>query len=637
MPLGASAARRALLGAAIAGALAATPAAADVGPQGVRPAHNVTVFHDIDMVGVFGHAFGGQTLVEVFRGPHRIASVRGAAMSTAAGGGLEINHAPTVTPPLPGECWDGATPDVRPGDRVVVSNPGGATGVDEVIVDDIAIGSRRQLTVDPATGQEAVPVPNPDDPTGPPVNPPGSRQEVWVEGTARFGTTDGTPGAPIPLERLDSIAFIGLPADNQLRVLPSLVDAPNGPGTFRARYFAAPRFNVERNRSGRDNAYILDALTTGDAHGAGYGHGAVPPPVTMMVDGIVAAPGPALGCEAAPAYPSSAGSMSVRSLNIATAGVDATDPVLTVGGWAAFDVTDAEVVLTDGDRSAVSPVTLGTEAGEKGWSATFAKTDLDRLAQGALTAQLRLKGGATAGPVGATKTILYDLLAPDAPVASPGSGTYEGSQAIGLGTADPSAVVRYTTNGSDPTPTSAVAPAVLTVSRSQTIKAIAVDRAGNASAVRTFQYTITTPTRVKGADDNSGISAPPVIVQQLVPQAAVAGVQAAPVTVRALMLSKRVRASRLRSHGLRAVVGLDAETQLVRFALYRARGGRPNGKALAIGYRLTRSDSAYYRLRLRDRALMRKLKPGRYVLQITPGRSLTDLGVTRQVGFTVTA
>jgi hypothetical protein len=34
---------------------------------------------------------------------------------------------------------------------------------------------------------------------------------------------------------------------------------------------------------------------------------------------------------------------------------------------------------------------------------------------------------------------------------------------------------------------------------------------------------------------------------------------------------------------------------------------------------------------------MRKLKPGRYVLQITPGRSLTDLGVTRQVGFTVTA
>jgi hypothetical protein len=25
------------------------------------------------------------------------------------------------------------------------------------------------------------------------------------------------------------------------------------------------------------------------------------------------------------------------------------------------------------------------------------------------------------------------------------------------------------------------------------------------------------------------------------------------------------------------------------------------------------------------------------VLQITPGRSLTDLGVTRQVGFTVTA
>ncbi|MEA2359050.1 MAG: hypothetical protein QOI62_2310 [Solirubrobacteraceae bacterium] len=634
--LGTAVARRALLGAALAGALAATPAAADVGPQGVRSGHNVTVFHNIDMVGVFGHAFGGQTLVEVFRGPHRIASVRGAAISTAEGGGLEINHAPTVTPPLPGECWEGATPDILPGDRIVVSNPGGAAGVDEAIVDDIAIASRRQLTVDPATGQEAVPVPDANDPTAT-VMPPGSRQEVWVEGAARFGNADGTPGAPIPLERIDSASFIGLPADNQLRVLPSLVDAPNGPGTFRARYFAAPQFNVERNRSGRSNAYILDALTNGDAHAVGYGHGAVLPPVTMMFEGIAPAAGPALGCEAAPAYPSSAGSTSVRALNLATAGVDATDPVLTVGGWAASAVTDADVVLEDADNtSVVAPATLGTDAGEKGWSASFAKADLDGLREGALTARLRIAGT----PVGAAKTVLYDLEAPSAPAASPGSGTYEGSQAIGLTTNDPSAVVRYTTNGTDPTPTSAVAPAQLTVSRSQTIKAIAIDRAGNASQVRTFQYTITTPpapTRGKGADDASGLGgATTVIIQQFLPQSAVAGIRAKPVALRHLTVSKRVRVGRLRSQGLRATVGLDAETELLRYAVYRVRGGRPAGTALTIGYRVPASAAASYRLRLRDRALLRRLKPGRYVLKVTPGRSLSDLGVTRQVGFTVT-
>jgi uncharacterized protein YjiS (DUF1127 family) len=48
------------------------------------------------------------------------------------------------------------------------------------------------------------------------------------------------------------------------------------------------------------------------------------------------------------------------------------------------------------------------------------------------------------------------------------------------------------------------------------------------------------------------------------------------------------------------------------------------------------SAASSYRLRLRDRALLRRLKPGRYVLKVTPGRSLSDLGVTRQVGFTVT-
>ena len=46
--------------------------------------------------------------------------------------------------------------------------------------------------------------------------------------------------------------------------------------------------------------------------------------------------------------------------------------------------------------------------------------------------------------------------------------------------------------------------------------------------------------------------------------------------------------------------------------------------------------SGRYVVNLRSRALLRSLRPGRYAVQVTPGRSLDDRGRTSSLAFTIT-
>jgi hypothetical protein len=80
---------------------------------------------------------------------------------------------------------------------------------------------------------------------------------------------------------------------------------------------------------------------------------------------------------------------------------------------------------------------------------------------------------------------------------------------------------------------------------------------------------------------------------------------------------------------------LPAGTKALRFAVYRARDGKPKGRAFARGSRAP-SGAGVYRLVLRDRALVRRLRPGSYVLQVAAGRSASSLGRPSTVAFTVT-
>src|SRR5919206_2585305 len=269
MPRGAARARArrrsgvAVMMALTASAALAADAPAAVDPEiGVRAGHNVSVFHEIDMVAGFGHEVGRPLTIEVFRAGHRIGRAAGPALVTPEGGGLEVNHGP-VGLPLPGDCWEQRTPDIRPFDRVVVTDADG--GQDAVLVDDIGFDAG-QPTYDAVSG------------------------EVSLTGHARAAL-----GEPIPAATLEGEFRL----TSRLRGGPARIET-TGDGGFRAVY-ERPYF-MERNREGRSEEEIRLALLDPAAeHTIGFGHlNPFANGETQIAD-LGGIPGPAPGCEAAPA------------------------------------------------------------------------------------------------------------------------------------------------------------------------------------------------------------------------------------------------------------------------------------------------------------------------------------------------
>src|SRR3954466_14874367 len=107
-------------GAGRAGGAPPRPEKASITGPGVRDAHNISVFHNIDFVSPTGYTVGAPMTVDIVRNGHRIATVPADTVSTPAGGGLEINHGPAGTP-QPGDCFTGFTPDIGPGDVIRVT------------------------------------------------------------------------------------------------------------------------------------------------------------------------------------------------------------------------------------------------------------------------------------------------------------------------------------------------------------------------------------------------------------------------------------------------------------------------------------------------------------------------------------
>ena len=123
--------------------LGVSPASASPTGPGVGPNKNITVFHNLDFVGVFGYGtFGSTVRVEVIRDGALIGVAAGPAVSTPERLGLEVNHGVETGTPGPRDCWAGGTPDIRPGDRIVVT---AGTTRNEVTVDDIRWTGAPQL------------------------------------------------------------------------------------------------------------------------------------------------------------------------------------------------------------------------------------------------------------------------------------------------------------------------------------------------------------------------------------------------------------------------------------------------------------------------------------------------------------
>jgi len=88
----------------------------------------------------------------------------------------------------------------------------------------------------------------------------------------------------------------------------------------------------------------------------------------------------------------------------------------------------------------------------------------------------------------------YDILVPVAtPVFSVPSGTYTSAQSVTISVVTPAAAIFYTTDGSTPTSSSTPYIGAITVSKTETIQAIATKQGYDPSAVASVSYTINIP------------------------------------------------------------------------------------------------------------------------------------------------
>ena len=312
------------------------------------------------------------------------------------------------------------------------------------------------------------------------------------------------------------------------------------------------------------------------------------------LDGSIA-PGPATPDCTAPFAQNAIGGAKIGGLPTSLINQANAGGTLTISG--PYDPSNVSAVaLTAGGASV--PVALGANT----WSASVPAASLPEGTV-ALTASFTAGGSVAGGAPDNTMTIVKDTVAPGAPTVNLGSGTYPSAQTITL-QSEPGTTIRFTGDGSTPTATSGVLfNAPFSVTSSQTIKAVAVDNHGNASAASAFAYTI------------GGIG-PRIVIDPL---------RLGRLSVSRLALARRISVTRMRAQGLRVSMNLQEGTQVVRLAIYRARNGKKSGRALLITNRVPRS-AGHYRVTLRDRGLLRRLKTGRYVIEVRAGQSRALLG-----------
>jgi hypothetical protein len=491
------------------------------------------------------------------------------------------------------DCWSDATPDILPGDVVQVTGPG---FVDTKTVDDIT--SSRPVQTGPGT--------------------------IVVHG--RANAADGTPLDVASIE----VRIIGSSKDrfsNGRRDLRAggtnefaLTQDPGASGAWTATFAGLTSDDV---------AKVLAAIDV-----RGIFTDTEDPSQTIAQSPVARGPAPPCTTPMRRDAVTRANHAPINAANVAS------DLVLS---GVTQDADAVSVTLDDAD-AATAPVTvpamLSAPSGAQSFTATIPAGDVRALRDGTLTASATYTVGGT-DIHGEDLTLLKDTAVPPAPTATPGPRTYLSAQSVTLSDDDASATIHWTAGASAPTADSPAFAAPILVTASQTIRAVAVDRAGNASPVAAFSFEIAVPVvpsigsvATPSAPSGPALSAPATSAPA--PASAVAGAQASALRARSLKLGSRIGAARLRRDGLALSLRVPADAAVVRVTVNRAsRSGKPTGRPVATFVRLAPGKAGTMRLRLRSSAL-RGLRPGRYVVSVALGRTRASLRPATRHALTIT-
>ena len=599
-----------------AGALAA--AAALAGPAGaaVTSPHSINVFYHRDYVQGSGFQAGDLVTVEVLR--------NGTVIGTAANvvptddpttgpfdGLVTVNH-----PGTGAACWDSFTPDLQRGDvvRTTITNApaGSTTAVDTTPIADIEV-TRQAFQSGPG--------------------------QVQVKGFAADAA-----GNPIPVDQISERMVANKQAFdlNGRRTLRAgsagndgtLTYDPVGPGNPKGINWTATYGSSVPGVPPLD-AHDVAMAVGAESRGIWLGTNplAFSPLSGFLVESTLAEvggdkpalPGGSVGCPplagnavtSADAAHTFNGRPAINAANVTSD--------LTVSG-VANNATAVSATLTDANGKVITATgTLTGAAGSpQSWTATFPAAALQTLADGPVTAA----GQYTAGGqiTGTTLSMLKDVVAPGAPTASPSPGTYHIAQSVTLSSSDQSATLHHTADGTTPTALSPEENPV-SVTATETLNAVAVDPAGNASAMSPFAYTITP--LAPGGEGGAGRDG----LAQRIPLLPAAGVRVLGSKAASRSAVHGLSVAVMRGHALRLTMRLDGGAGVVQLRVFRASHGHPTGAPLATFLRLPAVDGRYA-VTLRGRAL-RALRSGRYVLEARAGTGRAALGAASRKAFRV--
>ena len=190
----------------------------------------------------------------------------------------------------------------------------------------------------------------------------------------------------------------------------------------------------------------------------------------------------------------SAGGTFVDEVYVGTAVQDQLDPPVLAPGTATYSVAQ-NVTMTAYLGASIRYTTDGSDPSD---TSTLYAGPVAVSTQTTLKARAFKAGYTTSTTTSATYSFNYGTLA--APTFTPGAGTFVTSVDVSL-SASSGTTIRYTTDGSDPTPSSTIYSAAITPTVTTTIKAKAfkVDWTASATAATTYAIKAATPSLSPGS------------------------------------------------------------------------------------------------------------------------------------------